>query len=129
MNGAYKDILSGADDYTDGVAKSASGAKKIYKSVKGLPDDIQELIDGQLDFRDGIVTAKEEMSETTDMFIADDDPPVSFASPGKNHPLSVQYILMTPAIAKKETSTEKAATQEDETAQEDFLSRFAALFN
>ena len=129
LNSAYKDILSGADDYTDGVSRSASGAKKIYKSVKGLPDDIQELIDGQLDFRDGIVTAKEEMSETTDMFIADDDPPVSFASPSKNHPMSVQYILTTPAIEKKETNTEATTTQEDETAQEDFLSRFAALFN
>lgn len=129
LNGAYKDILSGADDYTDGVSKSASGAKKIYKSVKGLPDDIQELIDGQLNFKDGIMTAKEEMSETTNMFIADDDPPVSFASPSKNHPMSVQYILTTPAIEKKETNTEATTTQEDETAQEDFLSRFAALFN
>ncbi len=129
---AYGEILSGADDYTNGVFRSSGGVKKIYKSVKILPDDIQELIDGQLNFRDSIVTAKEDMSETTSMFVADDNPPVSFASPGKNNPSSVQYILLTPAISKQEKSkieAETASSTEDETVQEGFLTRFAALFN
>ncbi len=128
LSNAFGDIKAGAHDYTDGVTKSAGGAKKIYKSVKSLPDDIQELINGQLDFRDGILTAKEEMNETTSLFIADEDPPVSFASPGKNHPASIQYILTTPAIEKKENEP-VSATPQDESAQENFLTRFAALFN
>ncbi len=128
LSNAFGDIKAGAHDYTDGVTKSAGGAKKIYKSVKSLPDDIQELINGQLDFRDGILTAKEEMNETTSLFIADEDPPVSFASPGKNHPASIQYILTTPAIEKKENEP-VSETPQDESAQENFLTRFAALFN
>lgn len=128
LSNAFGDIKAGAHDYTDGVTKSAGGAKKIYKSVKSLPDDIQELINGQLDFRDGILTAKEEINETTSLFIADKDPPVSFASPGKNHPASIQYILTTPAIEKKENEP-VSATPQDESAQENFLTRFAALFN
>lgn len=129
LNGAFGDMLIGIKEYTGGVSKSAAGTKKIYNSVRSLPDDIQKLIDGQIDFKDGIATAKEDMSEATDMFVADDDPPVSFASPGKNNPTTVQYILTTPAIAKKEAKTEAEVASEEETAQEDFFTRFAALFN
>ena len=103
LGGAYDDILDGVDDYTGGVSKSTSGAKKIYSSIKSLPDDIQSLIDGQIEFRDGIATAQDEMNEATSLFVPDDDPPVSFASPEKNHPDSVQYILTAPAIEKKKS--------------------------
>lgn len=124
LNSAFDSMLSGISDYSNGVSKSASGAKKIYNSVRGLPDDIQSLIDGQIEFKDGIVSAKEEMNKTTSMFIAADEPPVSFASPEKNHPDSVQYILTTPAIEKME----KTEPQQQETLQQNFFTRFAALF-
>jgi X-X-X-Leu-X-X-Gly heptad repeat protein len=126
LSGAYDDVLEGADDYVGGVSKSASGAKKIYNSIKSLPDDIQSLIDGQLEFRDGIATAQDEMKETTNLFVPDDDPPISFASPEKNHPASVQYILTTPAIEKKKA--EAIQQQEDTSSNEDFMTRLAALF-
>jgi len=119
-------MLDGADDYTGGVSKSATGAKKIYNSIKNLPDDIQSLIDGQIEFRDGISTAQNEMNETTSLFVPDDDPPVSFASPDKNHPNSVQYILTTPTIEKKKA--EAVRQQEETVAKEDFMTRLAALF-
>jgi putative membrane protein len=125
LGAAYDEILDNVSEYTSGVSKSASGAKKIYSSIKNLPDDIQTLIDGQMEFRDGISTAKEEMNETTDMFIPDDDPPVSFASPEKNHPTSVQYILTTPAIEKKQEATQQ---QQEEQQNDNFLTRLAALF-
>jgi hypothetical protein len=58
--------------------------------------------------------------------VPDDDPPISFASPEKNHPASVQYILTTPAIEKKKA--EAIQQQEDTSSNEDFMTRLAALF-
>lgn len=123
---AYDEILSGVKDYTGGVSKSAAGVKKLYNAVRSLPDDIQSLIDGQIEFRDGIATARDEINEAVGKFVPDDDPPVSFASPKKNRPNSVQYILTTPAIEKKKLF---AAQQPEETAvSENFFTRLAALF-
>ena len=125
LGSAYDDILDNVSDYAGGVSKSASGAKKIYSSVKSLPDDIQLLIDGQIDFRDGIATAKDEMNQTTSLFVPDNDPPVSFASPEKNHPTSVQYILTTPGVEKKADAENQ---QEQEQNDDNFMTRLAALF-
>lgn len=126
LGGAYDEILSGVKEYTGGVSKSAAGIKKLYNAVKSLPDDIQSLIDGQIEFRDGIATARDEINEAVNLFVPDDNPPVSFASPKKNSPASVQYILTTPAIENKKVP----ATQQTEeiTVSENFFTRLAALF-
>ena len=126
LGSAYDEILSGVKDYAGGVSKSATGAKKLYNGVKTLPDDIQSLIDGQIEFRDGIAEARDEINEAVGMFVPDDDPPVSFASPLKNRPASVQYILTTPAIEKKKAS-ETQQTEKTE-ASENFFTRLADLF-
>lgn len=119
----YGDITAGFDAYVSGVGKSASGASSISKAVGGLPDDIQELIDGQTEFRNGITDAKEELlSETKGFTISD---PVSFASPDKNHPGSVQYVFMTPSITKADEKEEPQETENKDT----FLTRFSDLFN
>ncbi len=119
----YNDITEGAGAYVSGVGSSASGANRIYRAVKGLPGNIQELIDGQIDFRDGISTAREELLDETESLSGSD--PVSFASPDKNHPLSVQYILMTPRVEKPDPQAETSDTKEEET----FLTRLAELFS
>jgi putative membrane protein len=126
LGGAYDEILSGVKDYAGGVSKSAAGAKTFYNAIKTLPDDIQTLIDGQIEFRDGIAEARDEINETVGMFVPDDDPPVSFASPLKNRPASVQYILTTPAIEKKKVSETQQA--EETAARENFFTRLADLF-
>jgi len=126
LGGAYDEILSGVKDYAGGVSKSAAGTKKLYNAVKTLPDDIQSLIDGQIEFRDGIADARDEINKTVNLFVPDDEPPVSFASPQKNRPASVQYILTTPAIEKKKVSAAQQA--EEAAASENFFTRLADLF-
>ncbi len=118
----FCDITDGFEVYVSGVGKSASGASKISKAVSGLPDDIQELIDGQTEFRDGIQTAKHELLEETGKLSA--SVPVSFASPDKNHPDSVQYVFLTPVISKTEEKQEAREAGEEEI----FISRFSDLF-
>lgn len=120
----YSEMSNGYWQYYDGIKASASGAYRIYKSIKGLPDDIQLLIDGQIDFKDGIAGAKDDIESETEILRSDDTPSVSFASPNKNHPNSVQYILTTSAI---ELPKQQAAAETQETA-ENFFTRLAKLF-
>ncbi len=122
LSSGYNDILSGAEQYITGVGSSASGAYKIYDAINGLPDNIQELIDGQAEFRDGIASAKDELQSETEGLSA--SIAVSFASPEKNHPNSVQYVLRTPSIEKPEAQTETQDTQQEET----FFTRLWDLF-
>jgi putative membrane protein len=119
----YKALKDGFGSYLSGIKSASKGIGKLYNSVKKLPGSIQELIDGQIEFRDGIEDAKRDISSETQSFAADDSPAVSFASPDKNHPQSVQYILKTPDIKKP-----KQTGQQSEEKDEDFLTRLANLF-
>jgi X-X-X-Leu-X-X-Gly heptad repeat protein len=119
----YNDIASGFDDYQSGVGSGASGARRLARALEGLPGSIQELIDGQVEFRDGIASARDEILSKTESFSG--AAPVSFASPDKNHPASVQYILMTPAIEKPSAEAETGVPEEKDT----FLSRLKDLFS
>lgn len=119
---AYNDITEGFESYASGVGSSASGAKRLYWAANGLPVSIQELIDGQTEFRDGISAARDGLLEQTEDFSC--SAPVSFASPEKNHPRSVQYVLMSPAIDRPDAEAETLDTKEEET----FLSRLLDLF-
>ena len=119
----YNDIAAGVGTYVSGVGSSASGANRIYRAIDGLPGNIQELIDGQIEFRDGISTARDELLDETDSLTGSAS--VSFASPDKNHPLSVQYILMTPSIEKLKAETDTGETQKEET----FFTRLGDLFS
>ncbi len=120
----YSGIRSGFTSYRQGVSQSAEGFNKLYLALRGLPSDVQQLIDGQIEFKDGIASAKDEIADKTAGMTDDGKPAISFASPEKNHPSSVQYILTTPGIKIVKT------IQEEQTEEEgDFLSRFADLFN
>lgn len=124
LNDGYSEMSNGYWKYYDGIKSSASGAYRMYKSIKGLPDDIQLLIDGQIDFKDGIAGAKDDIEKETEILRTDDTPAVSFASPNKNHPNSVQYILTTPAIELPKQDV-AASTEEN---SENFFTRLAKLF-
>ena len=121
---AYNRITDSVSDYSNGVSRISTGVNRLYSSINELPDDIQKLIDGQLEFRDGIAAVKDDITEKTSIFIADDDPPVSFAAPLKNHPVSIQYILTTPGIKEMRIENEIKEVAENE----GFFERLAALF-
>ncbi len=120
----FTSLSGGFDDFNDGLASSADGAYRLYTGVRGLPGSVQDLIDGQIDFQDGITQAKDEIAEQTESLTNDDTTPVSYASPEKNTPNSVQYILTTPGI--KATKTTETETETE--AEENFFTRLADLF-
>lgn len=124
ISAGFGGIHSGFASYRQGVSQSADGFNRLYLALRGLPSNVQELIDGQIEFKDGIVSAKDGISEKTGDLTGSSEPAVSFASPEKNHPDSVQYILTTPGIK----IVKEAQTQQTE-EEGDFLSRFADIFS
>lgn len=120
----YEKLESGFGSYLAGIKKLSKGANKLYSSVKELPGNIQELIDGQIKFRNGIKDAKSGITDETQSFADEGLLAVSFASPDRNSPASVQYILKTPDIKPPEP----AQQQQGEEKNEDFFTRFINLF-
>ena len=120
----FTSLNEGFEEFNDGLGSSADGAYRLYRGVRGLPNSVQELIDGQIDFQDGIAQARDDIAEQTESLTSDDTTPVSFASPDKNTPNSVQYILTTPAIKVTQTTEEETDTEKEET----FFTRLADLF-
>lgn len=120
----FDEIASGYGEYLAGVTKSAGGMSTLYNSVKTMPDDVQLLIDGQIEFRDGISEASELIDDELSIFTSADTAAVSFASPEKNTPTSVQYVLTTPEISVPL----QVAAQDTAQKQENFFTRFLDLF-
>lgn len=120
----YDGLINGFGSYLSGIKDISNGVKRLHSSVKKLPENIQDLIDGQIEFRDGIADAKSEISSETQSLTAGGSPAVSFASPDKNYPSSVQYIMKTPDIK----IPKQDEPRQNEEVNEDFLSRLANLF-
>lgn len=120
----YNDMFDGVKSFNDGVIKSIDGVGSLYYSIKELPDDVQKLVDGQIEFKDGIGEAREEIDEEASVLVYNDLPAVSFASPDKNHPASVQYIIMIKGIEKPSIEIIHVAEEENE----NFFTRLLALF-
>ncbi len=116
----YAELKSGIASYTDGVSQSAQGAQRIYRYLKRMPGGIQQLMDAQEEFKSGL----NEMKDGIDMPKAEDNTAVSFASPSKNKPLSVQYILMTKGIEKPKTIQPPADDGNGKTVIDRFLDLF-----
>ncbi len=119
----FKDLSSGFDGYLSGISQTSSGLKSLYSSIKVLPSDIQQLIDGQIEFKKGIAEANDEITSETQVLDTSQSI-VSFASPDKNKPSSVQYVLITPAIEKPDEAQEQTADE----SPDNFFTRFADLF-
>lgn len=120
----FEQIALGFNSYLSGINESADGILKLYYAVDDLPDDIQILLDGQQEFKDGINEASDELNNETEVLDVPDDV-VSFASPDKNKPDSVQYVLITPDIELPEEPEPVDETEETD----NFFTRLIDLFS
>lgn len=120
----FEQMASGFNEFQSGITESADGILKLYYAVDNLPDDIQILIDGQQEFKDGIIEASDELNSETEVLDVPDDV-VSFASPDKNKPDSVQYVLITPDIELPEQQDTVNETED----VDNFFTRLIDLFS
>jgi uncharacterized protein len=124
-SGGITEIYDGAIDYADGVSTMSDGMHDFTRGVGKLPGAAQELVDGQIEFKDGIDEANEDIQkQVDDAMPAEQADYVSFVSPDKNKPSSVQYILLTPAI---EMQDEEEVVKIEEQSK-NIWNRFVDLF-
>ncbi|MEF9989105.1 MAG: hypothetical protein RR716_01155 [Christensenellaceae bacterium] len=97
LKGGLGQVSDGVKQYTNGVADITAGMSKLNSNISSLPADVQKLVNGQSEIVSGIHDGKEEMQTKMDEYTVV-NAPVSFASPDKNTPSTVQYLMHTPEI-------------------------------
>ncbi len=119
---SFASLNGGVKSYAQGVSQGYKGAQRIYKYLKRVPKGIQELMDAQEEFRNGLNEIKDGLDESP--FLSDDNPIVSFVSPDKNKPASVQYVMMSKGIEKSKQPVTIIDNGKDKTVVDRFLDLF-----
>lgn len=124
MSEGFQKLEDGNAALYSAVTQLSEGAKEIDTSIYLLPSQVQQLADGQGELKKGANLAINELQTFTNN---NEKPqkPISFVAPGRLEPNSVQFILRTPAIQKKQVSVEEDVTKEDKTS---FWDRLTDLF-
>lgn len=125
MKIGYNDLSSGYGNIQTGIGDLSEGMHTMYTETAGLPGDVQGLIDGQVEFRDGITDARDETQDNIDAFFpGTSSAPVSFVD-DRNTVNSVQYMLKTPDIEADDGPVQNLET---DTENQGFFQRLLALF-
>ncbi|BCN29177.1 coiled-coil domain-containing protein [Anaeromicropila herbilytica] len=117
---SYSGIVDGVNQLSDGSERLANGNQKLYESTNDLTAGVSALYNGSNDLADGTGKFKDktanmdsEVNDQIDSVLSelkgDGSKTVSFSSGKNNEVKSVQFVLKTQQIEKKEVvkSTEK----------------------
>ena len=132
---AYSKINSGTVSLTNGSKKLVNGSKSLkrgttdlYQGLLTLNDGTKELKDGTQEFydqTDGMDTKIEDtMNEMLDSLSGGDSETTSFVSEKNGNIDSVQFVIKTDAIEKKE----KAKKTKEKTEETSVVEKFKNLF-
>ena len=132
---AYSKINSGTVSLTNGSKKLVNGSKslkngttELYQGLLTLNDGTKELKDGTQEFydqTDGMDTKIEDtMNEMLDSLSGGDSETTSFVSEKNGNIDSVQFVIKTDAIEKKE----KAKKTKEKTEETSVVEKFKNLF-
>ncbi|MDJ0305886.1 MULTISPECIES: hypothetical protein [Dehalobacter] len=116
------ELKSGSVSLANSSTALTSGLNQLASSAAVLPNQVQKLIDGQKQFKNGIDEASG-LLETLSFGSGEETKPVSFVS-SKISPKSVQFVIRTPDL--KAAADEKSALTEPERLS--FWERFINLF-
>lgn len=133
---AYTKIHSGTVSLSDGSGKLVEGSKTLkngtsdlYQGMLTLGDGTKELKDGTQEFydqTDGMDTKIEDtMNEMLDSLSGGDNETESFVSEKNGNVESVQFVIKTDAVEKKE----KVQKTEKKTEETSVLEKFKNLFS
>ncbi|RJE48575.1 MULTISPECIES: hypothetical protein [unclassified Dehalobacter] len=116
------ELKTGAVALANSTAAITGGFNQLVSSSAVLPDQVQKLIDGQKQFKNGIDEASG-LLETLSFASGNEIKPVSFVS-SQISPRSIQFVIRTPDL--KAAADEKATVTEPERLS--FWERFINLF-
>ena len=111
LNSQFNQLNDGIINYFDGTTQISNGIDMLYKNIRDMPSQVQQLNRGQKELLKGLKRVKSEIGTMLDSFKTKDISYVSFVSK-KNNPSSVQYILTTKKISyEKENEVEKVESK------------------
>ncbi len=124
LSANYGEFHSGLIGYTGGVNELASSYNQLHTGITGIADGTSELNEGASALQDGTAQLYEEtkdmpaqMQEQINEMIGEYDKsdftPVSFTSPKNEDVYSVQFVIKTESIEKKEEETKTAEPEEE----------------
>jgi putative membrane protein len=116
LSANYGEFHSGLVNYTGGVNQLASSYNQLHTGISGIADGTSELNKGAASLQDGTAQLYEEtknmpaqmqeqINEMIGEFDKSDFTPVSFTSPKNEDVYSVQFVIKTESIEKKEEDT------------------------
>ncbi|MBS3942762.1 MAG: hypothetical protein KGZ32_00775 [Dethiobacter sp.] len=120
--GSFTGLSTGLRELLTGMGGISEGAGTMSESAAVLPAEVQKLIDGQKEMREGIIEAKGEIDELTE---GEEAQTVSFVSPGRANAQSVQFVMRTPPVKIPEQPISPDGYQE---ADKNVWQRFQDLF-
>lgn len=136
LSSSYKEFHAGLVSYTDGVGQLSSSYKDIHTGIVELSGGTNELKAGVNELDKGTDTLYQstkdmpkQVQDEVDQMIADYDKSdfetVSFVSAENEKINSVQFVIKTESIEKKEQESNEKIEEE----QKGFWDRLMALFN
>ncbi len=128
INSGTVNLLSGSKQLVNGSKILKSGTSDLYQGMLTLNDGTKELKDGTQEFydqTDGMDTKIEDtMNEMLDSLSGGDSETTSFVSEKNGNIDSVQFVIKTDAIEKKE----KAKKTKEKTEETSVVEKFKNLF-
>lgn len=124
LSANYSEFHSGLVGYTGGVNQLASSYSQLHTGITGIANGTSELNEGTVALQDGTVQLYEEtkdmpaemqaqINEMIGEFDKSDFTPVSFTSSKNEDVHSVQFVIKTSSIEKKEEETKTAEPEEE----------------
>lgn len=135
MNKNYEELKNGTNAVFKGYGDINAAIGEINKNVSVLPGSIQRLVDGQISIKNGLNRLNNEgikrirvsMDDNLEKLIGGNDKKnsyTSFMDNERNKNSTVQFVMQTPPIAKKEVKKTEAVQEE----KKGFFERLMALF-
>ncbi|NLW79908.1 MAG: YhgE/Pip domain-containing protein [Ruminococcaceae bacterium] len=131
----YASFNDGLLQYTGGVAQMASGYGSLHSGLVSLQSGTNELAKGTRELYNGTTeladavadlpdTIQLEVDKLLEDYDTSDFRQVSFTSAQNTNTTLVQFVLMTPAIAKPEAEADNTDTQAEQSIWDRFLDLF-----
>jgi X-X-X-Leu-X-X-Gly heptad repeat protein len=127
LSSADKEMLSGLSLMVGGITELTNGLTQTSEQMSTLPAEVQKLIDGQQELKNGIdesIGIFDELGLSISVDSQKDSKPISFVSSNVT-PRSVQFVMKTPELTAKE---DRKAAPEKRNTEKGFWEKLLDLF-
>lgn len=127
LSQSYDQIFVNNSSLLNGINSSQLGAEHLYNEIRGLPENISDIVDGQNEIGEGITEMKNEFNTN---YGTDNNDTKIYSFVDRNVEInSVQFIYKTPEIKVVDNKEEiEVSIPKDKTWYEDVWDKIINLF-